>query len=179
MKRNDLLSLLKSYLPTSGLEEDMYADTVQFVHAHPDCFERSLQVGHVTASGWVVSPDKEQVLLMHHRKLDKWFQPGGHCDGDPDVKNVASKEVEEETGLRNFTLVGDQIFDVDVHFIPANSKDPGHYHYDIRFLFEADPADDLVINMESKDVRWVPVSEVYLLNDSESLLRMVRKTTTA
>ncbi len=42
----------------------------------------------------------DKVLLLHHAKLDKWLQPGGHCDGDPDVLRVALKEAEEESGLK-------------------------------------------------------------------------------
>jgi 8-oxo-dGTP pyrophosphatase MutT (NUDIX family) len=176
MKRSSLLSLLDSYIPTEGLETEMYIETKQFINENPECFERTLQIGHITASGWVISPDRNRVLLMHHRKLDRWFQPGGHADGDPDVLHVAEKEVEEETGASDLRLAKEGIFDVDVHLIPANSKDPAHYHYDIRFVFEADPENKLVINIESKDVRWIPVQEIVLLNDSESLMRMVRKT---
>lgn len=168
--------MLNAYTPADVEEENMYFETKTFVNDNPDCFERTLQIGHVTASGWVISPERDQVLLMHHRKLDRWFQPGGHCDGDPDVMHVAAKEVEEETGVRDFKLVHEGIFDVDVHLIPANTKDPAHFHYDIRFLFEADPNDELVINIESKDVRWIAIDEVQNHNDSESLMRMVRKT---
>lgn len=176
MKRSSLLSLLDSYIPDEGLEAEMYLETKQFINDNPDCFERTLQIGHITASGWVVSPNRDQVLLMHHRKLDRWFQPGGHADGDPDVQHVAEKEVEEETGATNLKLAKAGVFDVDVHLIPANSKDPAHYHYDIRFAFEANPEHELIINIESKDVRWLPLNEIHLLNDSESLMRMVRKT---
>lgn len=176
MKRSNLISLLNAYTTVNSEEEKMYRDTIKFVNDNPDCFERTLQTGHVTASGWVVSPGRDQVLLMHHRKLDRWFQPGGHCDGDPDVLHVAGKEVEEETGVTHFSLAQEGIFDVDVHLIPANSRDAAHYHYDIRFVFEADPKAELVINIESKDVRWIPVHEVEQHNNSESLMRMVRKT---
>ena len=175
MKREALLSLLASYTPSIGDEYEMYQETVKFIKDNPDCFERSLSAGHVTASGWVVSSERDQVLLMHHRKLDRWFQPGGHCDGDPDVAFVAGKEVTEETGLTKVFLIQNEIFDVDIHLIPANSKDPSHYHYDIRFLFEGDSGQEIMINAESREVKWVALKEVHLLNDSESILRMVRK----
>lgn len=175
MKRSGLLSLLAAYTPSEGEEYEMYNEIGQFVTANEDCFERTLSIGHVTASGWVVSPERGHVLLMHHRKLDRWFQPGGHCDGDPDVVLVAAKEVSEETGLSHPQLAQEGIFDVDIHLIPSNSKDSAHYHYDIRFLFEADPEQSLLINSESKDLRWVPVDEVIKLNDSESIMRMIRK----
>lgn len=175
MKRNSLKALLDSYSTSDQAESEMLQEIKNFVSGNSECFERTLASGHVTASGWIISNNKEEVLLMHHRKLDRWFQPGGHCDGDPDVVAVAKKEVEEETGLTHFALLQDGIFDVDIHLIPANTKDAAHYHYDIRFVFEADPTEELIINIESNDVKWIPVSEVENLNNSESIMRMIRK----
>jgi len=177
MHRNSLLSLLDSYSTQDIKESEMVEETRKFIVANPNCFERSLLTGHVTASGWIVSENKQEVLLMHHRKLDRWFQPGGHCDGDPNVISVAKKEVEEETGVTDPKLLNEGIFDVDIHLIPANAKESAHNHYDIRFLFEADKNRELVINIESKDVRWMRIQEIAMLNDSESIMRMVRKTT--
>ncbi|GGM80437.1 NUDIX hydrolase [Dyadobacter beijingensis] len=176
MKRDSLLALLAAYEPEPGLEAEMHDDTVDFVKQHPDCFERSLLKGHITASGWVLSPDKDTVLLMHHRKLDRWFQPGGHCDGDPDVRTVAMKEVMEETGIADLQALQKGIFDVDVHLIPENKDIPAHYHYDIRFAFKAAEGQEIVLNSESKDVQWIPVAQVQDANNSESIMRMVRKT---
>ena len=175
MSRGILLAMLNNHVPRDESEWDMWLRTIEFVETYPDCFERSLRVGHVTASGWVVSPDRSQVLLMHHRKLDRWFQPGGHCDGDSDVLRVAMKEAEEETGAI-VRPVARSIFDVDVHSIPARPGEPTHFHYDIRFLLEADPLAEIARNAEAKEVRWVPMEEVPLYNPSESILRMQRKT---
>jgi 8-oxo-dGTP pyrophosphatase MutT (NUDIX family) len=176
MKRNSLLALLEAYTPQKGEEENMYFDTLEFVRGNADCFERTLLEGHVTASGWVISEVGSEVLLLHHQKLDKWFQPGGHCDGDPNVEDVARKEVWEETGIRNLKLLKTGIYDVDVHLIPASKGIPAHYHYDIRFAFQMEQQQHIVVNSESRDVQWVPLSEVRRLNDSESIMRMVRKT---
>ena len=177
MIQNSLLTLLNAYQPEPGAEAQMHEDTITFVNENPECFERSLLKGHVTASGWVLSPDAKSVLLMHHFKLNQWFQPGGHCDGDPDVENVARKEVWEETGIQAGGLAKPGIFDIDIHLIPARKEVPAHYHYDIRFVFNSEPGQDIVINSESKDVRWVPLEDVETLNNSESIMRMVRKTT--
>lgn len=175
MKRNALLSLLASYSPSLGEEQNMYRETMKFVQNNPDCFERTTLIGHVTGSAWVISPERDRVLLMHHKKLDRWFQPGGHCDGDSNVASVAEKEVREETGISKVRMIQTGIFDIDVHLIPANTRETAHYHYDIRFLFEGDPKHEIVGNAESKDVMWVSLSRVNELNDSESILRMVRK----
>jgi len=175
MPHEALLTLLNNHVPRDEFEWDMWLRTIEFVETHPDCFERTLLVGHVTASAWIVSPDRSQVLLMHHRKLGRWFQPGGHCDGDPDVLRVAIKEAQEETGVKARPVEA-EIFDVDVHSIPARPGEPSHFHYDIRFLLEAGPLDEINSNAEAKEVRWVPMEEVALYNSSESILRMQRKT---
>lgn len=177
MHRSPLLSILNTYVPADEFEWAMWLKTIAFVEDHPDCFARSLAIGHVTASAWVISRDRENVLLMHHRKLNRWFQPGGHCDGDPDVLAVALKEVREETGMVAIPL-SDRIFDIDVHLIPANKKESSHYHFDIRFLLEADTAKKTEHNAEAKEVRWVPIAEVALYNPSESIMRMARKNVT-
>ena len=177
MKRDSLIALLEAYTPESGEEEKMYRETIAFVKEYPDCFERTLLKGHITASGWVLSEDVQSVLLMHHFKLDQWFQPGGHCDGDPDVENVARKEVAEETGIHHLSLAKAGIYDVDIHLIPARKEIPAHYHYDIRFAFKPVEHQHIVVNSESNDVQWIHLSEVAKYNSSESVMRMVRKVT--
>ncbi|AEI50729.1 NUDIX hydrolase [Runella slithyformis] len=175
MKRDSLLTLLRQHTPFDPEEHAMWQDTIRFVEENPDCFERWLTIGHVTGSAWIVDESQTSVLLMHHRKLDKWFQPGGHADGDSDVLHVALKEALEETGLKTVHCLAKTIFDVDVHLIPANAKEAAHYHYDIRFLFRADSQQPLSINSESKELVWVPLSDVEQYNNSNSILRMVQK----
>jgi 8-oxo-dGTP pyrophosphatase MutT (NUDIX family) len=154
--------------------------TIAFVEQYPDCFDRTLLIGHVTGSAWVVSPDRKQVVLIHHRKLDRWFQPGGHADGDSDVARVALKEAQEETGLTDLRLVGPDgkpapIFDVDVHEIPARKDVPAHLHYDIRFLVEADPKKVFVQNEETQDIQWISLTKIEYYTGEESIARMIRK----
>jgi 8-oxo-dGTP pyrophosphatase MutT (NUDIX family) len=116
------------------------------------------------------------VLLVHHRKLDKWLQPGGHADGDPDLLAVALREAREETGLTRLRAVSPEVFDVDRHWIPPRNDTPGHWHLDLRFLVEADPEEELIVSDESHDLMWVELTRVAVLNPEESMLRMVRKT---
>lgn len=191
MHRQSLLTLLRQHVPglrrrrgtaADANEAAMTAQTIAFVEAHPDCFERSLLEGHVTGSAWIVSPatdgdvpNEPRVLLIHHRKLDRWFQPGGHADGNPDVAAVALQEAEEETGLTDLQLVSSQIFDVDVHRIPQRGQVPAHWHYDIRFQFISNDQILLGENREVKNIQWVTLDEAEQLADSESISRMVRK----
>jgi len=175
MKRNSLLRFLQTHRPFDDEEHRMWLETIDFVQQNPDCFERWLPIGHVTGSAWIIDNAREYVLLMHHRKLDRWFQPGGHADGNPDIQQVALREAQEETGLTNIQLVDNQIFDIDIHLIPANTKEPAHYHYDIRFLMKANRNLPLQINNESKNLAWVLLEDVHRYNNSESLIRMVKK----
>ncbi len=175
MHRQSLLQLLADYDTTDVAELRMLTETIAFVGTQADCFHRTLLTGHVTGSAWIVSPDRARVVLIHHRKLDRWLQPGGHADGDPDVAAVALREAQEETGLTSLRLVTPAIFDVDVHTIPARDNEPAHQHYDIRFLLEADPAEPFVQTIETKSIKWVPITEVRNFTNSDSILRMTMK----
>ncbi|WP_337041242.1 NUDIX hydrolase [Emticicia sp. 17c] len=176
MHRKKLLDLLNKHNGVDTNEVNMAQQTIDFVNTYTNCFDRELLIGHVTGSAWILDNSGQYVLLTHHRKLDKWFQPGGHCDGDSDVLNVALKEALEETGLERIEVVSDTIFDVDVHPIPERKGVPAHLHYDIRFLLKADKNLPLQITDESNDLAWVALSEVEKLNNSDSIMRMVRKT---
>lgn len=143
----------------------------------PDCFRRSSPGLHVTASCWVLNPAGNRTLLMLHRKLERWFQPGGHCDGDEDVQRVALKECSEETGLaaEHIHFLSPQVFDIDIHRIPARRQEPEHQHLDIRFLMEIDDSLPLQGNSESHELRWVPLHEVHSYNRELSIHRLVVK----
>ncbi len=178
MHRAAVLRLLRTHA-TGTLdprEAAMTAEIIAFVEAHADCLLRTCGPGHLTGSAWIVDAPRRHVLLTHHRKLSKWLQPGGHADGDPDLLAVALREAREETGLTRLRPVEGDVFDVDRHWIPARGDVPGHWHFDLRFLVEADPEEELTVSDESHDLMWVKVARVAALNPEESMLRMVRKT---
>ncbi len=178
MHRRQLLKKLETHRPIDNYEAGFLQRTQQFVIATSDCFERTHLPGHVTGSAWIVSPDRSQVILLHHQKLNRWFQPGGHADGNSDVIDVAMTEALEETGLsaNQLTIVSQAIFDLDIHRIPPIENVPAHNHFDIRFLFEASPDIVLPGNHESHEVRWFPLNYVKVLNNTASCRRMIIKT---
>ena len=178
MSLSPVLALLRAHAarPLDANEAAMTAETIRFVEAHADCLLRSCRAGHLTGSAWVLDPARTRVLLTHHRKLDRWLQLGGHADGEPDLLAVALKEAREEGGITGLRVLAQEPFDVDQHWIPARGEVPGHWHFDLRFLIEADPAEAVVVSDESHDVAWVQLAEVVRLNPHESMQRMVRKT---
>jgi len=139
-----------------------------------DAFYRSCHPGHFTASALILNPEKTEVLLVKHRKLGIWVQPGGHADGKTDLVSAARREVEEETGLSEL-LAAPGIHDLDIHPIPPRKDEGAHKHYDVRYLFTANPALPLKISHESTDLKWIPVRELRNYTEDESMLRMLRK----
>lgn len=178
MSRESLLMSLRNHHASDPHEEAMRQSIIQFVETHEQCFERSLSIGHITASALIVNAARTKTLLTHHHKLDKWLQLGGHSDGDSDPLNVALREAEEESGMSNFRPVSSDIFDVDVHPIPARKHEPEHVHYDIRYLFETEEHQRINVSPESKDVAWIPLDDITNYTMEESILRMIRKLST-
>ncbi len=147
-----------------------------FLHHHGAAsFSRDPSIGgHITGSAFVLSPDRCSVLLTYHAKLNRWLQLGGHCDGIHDVRFVAQKEAYEEAGLSRVSFLSGDVFDLDIHTIPANPKEPEHLHYDVRFLMQA--ADwDVQITPESKALKWIPLSDLHSYTCDASVLRLKEK----
>lgn len=169
------MTQLKEYALRHPEEAETSAAFIGFVEFRADCFCRTLPIGHITGSAWVVNADGSEVLLTHHRKLDRWLQLGGHADGDPDVLSVAMKEAEEESGLIDFTQIGEGIFDIDIHPIPLRKDEPEHQHYDVRYVLRANGSLDYTVSDESHDLRWVKLDDVETLTTEPSMMRMVAK----
>lgn len=173
-----VIALLRAHqrCPLDPHEAEMTVATIAFAEAHADCLWRTQRAGHLTGSAWIVDAARRRTLLTHHRKLGKWLQPGGHADGDADLRAVALCEAREETGLARLAPAGAEIFDLDRHWIPERKEEPAHWHFDLRFLVVADPDEPLVVSGESKELAWVGLERVAALNPEESLARLVRKT---
>jgi len=169
--RQPLLDSLENYRERHPVEAEVVARYRHFVAEEADCFERSLLKGHVTGSAWIVDPGGTQTLLTHHAKLERWLQLGGHADGESDVAAVALREAREESGIAAFELLGQGIFDIDIHTIPERKGIPEHLHYDVRFLLRA-ASKEFVVSEESIDLAWVPLAELEDYTREASMLRM-------
>lgn len=175
MNKKILIDAIRHYETTYNEEASFVPQFLELLR-HPLAFHRNHLPAHITGSAWIVDPSRKFVLLTHHAKLNKWLQPGGHADGDDNVLRVALREATEETGLTDLNVLQDVIFDIDIHSIPLRGDFPGHLHYDIRFLLEADRQKPLTVTSESKALRWVPVTQLAdQTGGNESITRMAAK----
>ncbi|MFY9550943.1 MAG: NUDIX domain-containing protein [Thermoanaerobaculia bacterium] len=178
MNREELLGALASYVPEDPREAESLAWIRRFVAAPADPFSRANPEGHVTASAVVARPDGSEFLVVFHRKLSRWLQPGGHTEEtDASAFDAALREAREETGIADFeTPLGRAILDVDVHAIPARGKDPAHHHFDVRFLLttrreiDRDAAED-----PERPMKWRSLEEAQASGVDASLARALEK----
>lgn len=122
---------------------------------------------HLTGSMIITNPERTKVLLMLHKKFQRWQQFGWHCDGEIDVGNVAIREFHEESGIESEPELYPAILHVDVHSIPVDSRwRPAHLHLDLLYLGSI--AEDTVFSRQESevdDIRWFTLDEALLAND--------------
>ncbi|WAT16215.1 NUDIX hydrolase [Xanthomonas fragariae] len=141
-------------------EAELAEQFAQLLDDATDPFVRERVQGHFTGSAWLVSADGTRTLLTHHRKLQRWLQPGGHADGDRDLAQVALREAEEESGLNGLRLLDADIFDLDRHWIPVRGEVAGHWHYDARYVVVASANEAFEVSEESLALAWRPIADL-------------------
>jgi 8-oxo-dGTP pyrophosphatase MutT (NUDIX family) len=173
---------------TDSLERHLAADALEahhldiirtFVAAHPDPFDRTISEGHCTGSAFILSATGDALLMVYHRKLGCWLQPGGHGDpGETTGEAVAAREAREETGVDGlvFHPAAPRPLDVDVHRIPAFEGVAAHDHLDLRYLMVAPehapvrPSTD-----ETSGAQWFSWEALEALGLDQPTRRAVRK----
>lgn len=170
--RQKLLDLDLSQRPA---EVPFRTRMLELLDGTPDCFHRTSFPAHFTGSALVVSADGQKALLHHHRKLDRWLQFGGHCDGDEDIVRVAEREALEESGMTGLILASPKPFDLDIHGIPAHGSEPAHEHFDVRFMLIAPEVATYERSEESNELRWFTPAEMLALNSDPGLVRLTTK----
>ena len=160
-----LLEQVTAFAPQNEQEQTDRAELLNWLQSGVDIYSRHCSAAHLTASGWVVSPDREKVLLAYHNLYDSWAWLGGHADGMADLQAVAAKEVREESGLKELKPLGDGIFSLEILTVDGHEKRgkyvSSHLHLNVTYLFEADPSAPVRNKPdENKAVAWFPAQEV-------------------
>lgn len=174
-----LLGALRAHVPWDDQEARHRQRILEFVERHAEPFDRRIEEGHLTGSAFVVSSAGDRVLLLRHKKLGRWLQPGGHADpGERSGEAVALREALEETGIFGLTPHAEapRPLDVDVHEIPARGDEPAHLHLDLRYLFVAPEAAALTRAAEESDaLRWFGWDELGALDLDPGIVRALAK----
>ena len=175
MLLTEVRAALDRYAPADA-RELAFRDRMLALIRTPDPFSRrAFDPGHFTASAFVLSPDRDRVLLILHKKLARWLQPGGHLEAaDASPFEAARREVAEETGLVELVALGEGLFDIDVHAIPTRPDEPAHEHFDLRVVLGS-PSLRVTDSDEVAGIRWVPLAEMDAVATDESVRRAVRK----
>jgi len=176
MPNSQETSLLSTsfYQTTGDLSSNDRTRVLDLLKASSDPFDRSsYEPGHITASGIVFSPDEKNILLIFHKKLKQWIQPGGHIEKeDSNLASAARREVIEETGLKLCENFPATLLSIDIHSIPSNKEEPQHLHFDYKFGFKAQQA-KLTPSREGLAMKWHPVRQLFTEQKPASVLRAV------
>jgi 8-oxo-dGTP pyrophosphatase MutT (NUDIX family) len=164
---SNIADTLKLYLAKYPEEKESLAVLLDQLATGEDLTTRKNFTGHVTGSGIVLSPDRKKVLLIYHRFLQKWLQPGGHMEpGESSPFETTQREIREETGLKQFRFLGEDglmpiPIDINSHRIPANDNkhEPAHWHHDFRYAFIAES--EALLNQDDGvvEVEWVALDD--------------------
>lgn len=141
---------------------------------------RSSTIAHVTASSFVVNPQKTHALMAHHNLLGCFAWTGGHADGNSDLLQVALQETQEETGVVHIRSLSSDIAALDILMVSPHIKKGvfvgAHLHLSVAYLLEAKMEDTLTAKPdENSDVRWIPLSDFNHLHFSSPDVRLYQK----
>ena len=171
-----LLAEISAYAPSGDEERQSQAAILDLLRRAEDPFTRE-KTDHITGSAIVARPDGSAFLMVFHRRLQRWLQPGGHVEPeDPSVRETALREAREETGLAALSIAnGGRIIDLDVHPIPATPKRPAHVHHDLRYLATTPAVSASAEPLEIEKVAWFSLEEALTAGVDASLERALKK----
>jgi 8-oxo-dGTP pyrophosphatase MutT (NUDIX family) len=178
MQTFDLFTQLNDYKKSPWNHKDALRKEFKQLLLNDNSFYRNCFIpGHFTASSFVFDFHMGEALLIHHKKLNRWLQPGGHADGDANLLNVAQRELQEECGVSYLSLAWNGIFDLDKHLIPARKSEPEHFHFDVRFVWSAHKS-SLKLKMcenEINQIEWIGLDKAKTFFIDASVERLFEK----
>ncbi len=164
MNREEITAAIAAYTPYNEQEAADRRNILAFLNTFQNAFLRENEIAHMTASAWVVNPDRTKVLMVYHKIYDSWSWTGGHADGETDLLAVAVREVQEETGIRSPCAVSPEIFSLEILTVDGHEKRgqyvSSHLHLNVTYLLEADDTEKLVVcEEENRGVAWFSLDE--------------------
>ena len=159
-----IIEEIKKYRPCNAQEQRDQALILDFLEKNGDAFLRSNLLAHMTASSWIVNPERTKTLMVYHNLYDSWSWTGGHADGETDLLSVALREAREETGIAHVRPLSPEIFSLEVLTVDGHEKRgeyvPSHLHMNVTYLLEAEESDTLhACREENSGVAWFTLEE--------------------
>ena len=160
----NLREQIMAFLPQNQQEERDKQELLRWLDSGEDIYTRNCNAAHLTASGWVVSPDRSKVLMAYHNLYDSWAWLGGHADGERDLLAVALRETREESGLEAVRPVSERVYSVEILTVDGHEKRgvyvPSHLHLNVTYLLEGDPASPVRCRPEENSrVGWFALAD--------------------
>lgn len=159
-----LWEVLKSYTPQNEQEQRDKVQMLKFMEKNENCLERENLAGHFTASVWTVNQERTKTLMAYHRIYDSWAWLGGHADGEEDLRKVALKELQEETGVQQVKMIGEEPLSLETLVVNGHVKRgcwvPSHLHFNLTYLAEVSEEEPLRVKEdENSAVAWWTAEE--------------------
>lgn len=176
----NLLEEIKKYKPLNEQESSDKEQMIEFIKKNKNYLLRENRLAHFTVSTWTVNKERTKILMVYHNIYDSWSWIGGHADGIEDLRSVALRELEEETGVKNAHLVSDDILSLETLNVNGHTRRgeyvPSHLHFNITYLAEADESETLVVNeLENKGVQWFTFEDALKVPHEPWFVEMVYK----
>lgn len=161
----NLKEQIENYKPYNEQEEKDKQTMLKYLNTFDDCLTRNNEFGHFTASSWAVNKERTKVLMIYHNIYQSWAWSGGHADGESDLLGTAIRELKEETGVENVTVVKPDIFSLEIVTVDGHIKRgkyvSSHVHLNLTYFLEVDENEILKIKPdENSGVKWVNLEDV-------------------
>ncbi len=175
-----LIEQIMNYNPVNEQEEKDKKIMLDYIQKNIDYLTRENEVAHFTTSIWTVNKERTKTLMVYHNIYDSWSWIGGHADGEEDLASVALRELKEETGVEEASLVSENIFSLEILTVDGHEKKgkyvSSHLHFNITYLAEADENQKLLINEnENKDVKWFTFEEALKASSEPWMVERIYK----
>ena len=156
---------VRNFTPWNEQEASDRELLLWWLNSGAEILTRNNPTAHLTASAWVVSPDRKYVLMAYHNLYHSWAWLGGHADGEADLQAVAAREAREESGIREVRPLMDSPVSLEILTVDGHEKKgkyvSSHLHLNLTYLFEADMHETLTVKPdENSGVAWIPVEEI-------------------
>ena len=154
-----LTEQIRSYQPMNEQEERDKELILHCLETEKNIFTRENRLAHMTASAWIVNPERTKVLMVYHNIYHSWSWLGGHADGETDLLKVALKEAREESGIYHVKPVSEKIYSLEVLTVDGHVKRgeyvSSHLHLNVTYGFFADKTAPLRIKPdENSALQW-------------------------